>query len=58
MTACPNCKADNPDGSSFCQNCGKPLAGQATGTGPIDLSSAQHHIRGRDQAARVPSGRR
>lgn len=39
MIACPNCKAENPDGSSFCQHCGKPLAGQVTGTGPIDLSS-------------------
>jgi serine/threonine protein kinase len=39
MTACPHCKAENPDGSSFCQHCGKPLAGQVTGTGPIDLSS-------------------
>ncbi|QDZ08774.1 protein kinase [Sphingomonas panacisoli] len=39
MIACPNCKAENPDGSSFCQHCGKPLAGQATGSGPIDLSS-------------------
>lgn len=39
MIACPNCKAENPEGSSFCQHCGKPMSGQATGTGPIDLSS-------------------
>ncbi|MBS0479866.1 MAG: protein kinase [Proteobacteria bacterium] len=39
MIACPNCKAENPEGASFCQHCGKPLAGQAMGAGPIDLSS-------------------
>jgi len=26
---CPNCNADNPDGSIFCGDCGAPLAGSA-----------------------------
>ncbi|WP_375398595.1 serine/threonine-protein kinase [uncultured Sphingomonas sp.] len=45
MIKCPNCKAENADGASFCENCGKPLGGQAA-TGKLDDLSNLNTISG------------
>ncbi|MXO91964.1 serine/threonine-protein kinase [Pontixanthobacter aquaemixtae] len=41
MITCNNCQSENPEGSSFCASCGKPLKEQVAPPLGDDLASAQ-----------------